>query len=147
MKKFIALLAAAAVIFSFAACGSQPGDATTTATPADTTAAGKQVVYEEAGAGATEFVFVAMLQDETRYFKVKTDKTSLGEALQDAGLIAGEKTQAGLMVSTVCGVTLDYNADHAYWALYAGGAYADRGVEQYEITPGAEYRFEYTPNP
>ena len=105
----------------------------------------------EKGEGKTAFNFeVTDLDGKTTKFLVKTDKTIVGEALLEVGLIAGEEGPYGLMVSSVNGISADYNKDKAYWAFYANGEYATKGVDQTEIDPTATYAFVkevLNPNP
>ena len=95
------------------------------------------------GEGDTQFDFTVIDKDgaETK-FKVSTDKTTVGEALIDAKLIAGEDSEYGLYVKTVNGITLDYDADGMYWAFYVNGEYAMSGVDTTEINPGESYTFK-----
>ena len=100
----------------------------------------------EKGEGKTAFNFeVTDLDGKTTKFLVKTDKTIVGEALLEVGLITGEEGPYGLMVSAVNGDTADYNKDKAYWAFYTDGEYATKGVDQTEIDPTATYAFVKTP--
>ncbi len=100
----------------------------------------------EKGEGKTAFNFeVTDLDGKTTKFLVKTDKTVVGEALQELGLISGENGPYGLMVDTVNGITADYNKDKAYWAFYTNGEYATKGVDQTTIDPTATYAFVKTP--
>ena len=57
-------------------------------------------------------------------FEVKTDKTTVGEALVEEGLIVGEESEYGLYVKTVNGITVDYGTDGKYWAFYVNDEYA-----------------------
>ena len=66
----------------------------------------------------------------------------MGDALTELGLIAGEESDYGLYVKTVNGVTLDYDADGAYWAFYVNGEYAQTGVDATTITEGDAYSFK-----
>ena len=75
-------------------------------------------------------------------FTINTDKKTVGEALLDKGLIAGDDSEYGLYVKTVNGVTLDYDKDGMYWAFYENGQYASKGVDSTEVTAGAEYAFK-----
>ncbi|MBQ7014545.1 MAG: DUF4430 domain-containing protein [Clostridia bacterium] len=71
--------------------------------------------------------------------EVKTDKTVVGDALLELGLIAGEAGAYGLYVKTVNGITADYDVDGSYWAFYIDGEYAMSGVDTTDITDGAVY--------
>lgn len=79
-------------------------------------------------------------------FTYHTDEEYLGKVLVDAGLVAGEDSQYGLMIQTVDGETADYNADGAYWAFYQGDEYALQGVDQTPIADGDAFRLVYTVN-
>ena len=75
-------------------------------------------------------------------FEIHTDKKTVGEALLDVGLIAGEEGEYGLFVKTVNGITVDYEEDGAYWAFYIGDEYATTGVDATDIEEGASYSFK-----
>ena len=75
-------------------------------------------------------------------FTISTDKKTVGEALLEENLIAGDNSEYGLYVKTVNGVTLDYDKDGKYWAFYVNGEYAQTGVDSTDITAGAEYAFK-----
>ena len=92
------------------------------------------------GEGSCEFKFtVTDVDGKITAFKVKTDKETVGEALIDAGLIAGEQGDYGLYVKTVNGKTLDYEKDGKYWAFYENGNYASKGVDETLIAKDVEY--------
>ncbi len=96
----------------------------------------------EIGEGNTKFTFTVTHNDGTqKTFAVSTDKTTVGEALVENGIIAGEDGQYGLYVKTVDGETLDYETDGRYWAFYVDGAYGATGVDMTDITAGATYEF------
>lgn len=92
------------------------------------------------GQGATTFTLTITFGDKTeKQYLIHTDKQTVGDALLELGLIAGEEGEYGLYVKTVDGVTADYNVDGTYWAFYIDGAYAVTGVSGTDITPGATY--------
>ena len=95
------------------------------------------------GEGKTVFTFVVTDGDgnETA-FEIHTDKATVGEALTELGLIAGEEGQYGLYVTEVNGVAADYDKDGVYWAFYVDGEYASAGVDATEVTAGAAYAFK-----
>ena len=70
---------------------------------------------------------------------VRTDKETVGEALLDLGVIAGEEGEYGLYVKTVNGITTDYDTEGTYWAFYINGEYAMSGVDSTNIEAGTEY--------
>ncbi len=95
------------------------------------------------GEGETEFAFTVVdAEGKETAFTIHTDRTVVGEALQELGLIAGEEGDYGLYVKTVNGITLDYDADGMYWAFYVDGEYAMSGVDTTEITEGGTYSFK-----
>ena len=105
----------------------------------------QQVQQDEniVGEGDISFKFIVVDADgkETE-FTVKTDADTVGKALLDANLIAGEDGEYGLYVKTVNGITADYDTDGSYWAFYINGEYATTGVDSTEIEDGATYTFK-----
>lgn len=95
------------------------------------------------GEGKTEFFFNVTDQDgkETK-FEIHTDKTTVGEALLELELIAGEDSSYGLYVKTVNGITVDYDKDGKYWAFYINGEYASTGVDSTPVKEGETYSFK-----
>ncbi|MBQ9977051.1 MAG: DUF4430 domain-containing protein [Clostridia bacterium] len=94
----------------------------------------------EVGEGGTSFVLeVTDKQGVKTCFNVKTDKTTVGEALLEEEIIAGEQGAYGLYIKTVNGVTCDFDADGYYWAFYVNGEYAMTGVDSTNIEQGQTY--------
>lgn len=121
VKKILSLVLCMALVLSLAACGAK----------------------KESGEKAFTFV-VTDLEGNEETFNITTTKATLGEALLDEGLIAGEDSEYGLMVYTVNGITADWDADQTYWALLIDGEYANTGVSQTNITAGSTYSFVLT---
>ena len=95
------------------------------------------------GEGAKSFTMEVVDKDGGKVtFTVKTDADTVGKALLDQGVIAGENSSYGLYVKTVNGVTVDYDKDGKYWAFYVDGEYAATGVDSTDITAGATYTFK-----
>lgn len=127
----------AVIALTMVGCGSEKKNDTP---PVSTTESVQKTVV---GEGKTVFEFsVTHLDGKTAAFEVHTDKKTVGEALLDAELIAGEDGQYGLYVKSVDGETLDYDKDGKYWAFYENGSYAAKGVDQTEITDGVRYEFK-----
>ena len=100
---------------------------------------------KELGKGATQFSFIVVDKDGNKTaFLINTDKTTVGDALLELDLIAGDESEYGLYVKTVNGVTLDYDKDQMYWAFFVNGEYATSGVDTTDIDENAEYKFEAT---
>ncbi|MBR6548109.1 MAG: DUF4430 domain-containing protein [Clostridia bacterium] len=144
MQSWLSLLLCAVLIAAvalLAGCGE-----TKTQTPTDanrSTVVVSQAGLNQVGQGATSFYFdVVDGEGNTTKFQVLTDKTLVGEALMDNGLINGDQGDYGLYVKTVNGITADYDVDQTYWAFYVNGEYATSGVDTTTITPGATYMFK-----
>lgn len=110
---------------------------------ATTGAAAEEIT--KVGEGEKEFTFIAKDADgkETK-FLVKSNAATVGAALLDAGLIAGDPSEYGLYVKTVNGITLNYDTDKMYWAFYVGDTYASTGVDSTELVAGTTYSFVAT---
>lgn len=94
------------------------------------------------GEGNTVFPFSVVDKDGSETtFEIHTDKETVGEALLEVGLIAGDNSEYGLYVKTVNGITVDYDTDGMYWAFYVNGEYAMSGVDTTPITEGESYSF------
>ncbi len=97
----------------------------------------------ELGDGGTQISFTVVDVDgKESHFVIYTDKTTVGEALMEHGLIEGEQGEYGLYVKTVNDITLDYEKDGKYWAFYIDGKYANSGVELTEISETEKYYFK-----
>lgn len=95
------------------------------------------------GEGNTSFAFsVTDADGNVTSFEIHTEKATVGEALLELELIAGDDSEYGLYVKTVNGITLDYDKDGKYWAFYVDGEYATSGVDTTQITDGASYAFK-----
>lgn len=150
MNKALSVLVCLVLLFALglSGCGSTAAPETTAAAadPVETTAAAQTDSTENAqesnvlGEGSTVFTLtVTDLDGKETSFEIHTDKETVGEALLDAGLIAGEEGQYGLYVTTVNGITLDWDKDGKYWAFYIDGEYATTSLDLTDIAPGASY--------
>ena len=112
----------------------------------------KSGIWEEAtylrdmtfGNGAKTVVVEVKAVDQMVTFTIKTDKTMVGEALMEHGLITGEQGAYGLYVKQVNGMTADYDVDQTYWAFYVNGEYGGTGVDMTEINEADTYQLELT---
>lgn len=81
----------------------------------------------------------------TASFTVSSEAENLRAALEQVdGLIEGEESAYGLMVSTVDGETADYARDQSWWCLTKDGEWIDTGVDSTMISDGEHYEFTYT---
>ncbi len=136
MLKTTSLLLAFVMLLTFAACGTKDvGGLWENATyTADTTL----------GDGAKTVKVEVKAEDKAVVFTVKTDAETVGAALLDEKLIAGEDSTYGLYVKTVNGITADYDTDKAYWAFYVDGQYAMSGVDTTTIDESVVYGLVYS---
>ena len=140
LNKLLALLLALVMVLALAACGNKAQDNGGAGDDANVVTDGTVADGATVGKGATAFtVEVAQLDGTSITFTVNTDKATVGEALLELGIVAGDDTEYGLYVKTVNGVTLDYDTDGAYWAFYINGEYAMTGVDATNIEAGAIY--------
>ena len=111
------------------------GTAATTEAPTDG--------VTELGEGSTVFDFTVVAKDGAeKKYRIKTDKTIVGEALSELGLIEGEEGPYGLYVKKVNGILADYDTDGTYWAFYVNGEYGMTGVDKTDIVDDASYAFK-----
>jgi hypothetical protein len=96
------------------------------------------------GEGAKTFTLEIKVKEHLVTFTVSTDKSTVGDALLELGLISGDMGQYGIYVKNVNGMTADFDVDGSYWALYINGSASMNGASTVEIKAGEIYRFEYT---
>jgi hypothetical protein len=96
------------------------------------------------GDGAKTVVVEVKAQEKTVTFTIKTDKDTVGAALLEHGLIAGDEGPYGMYVKVVNGMSADYDVDQRYWAFYTNGEISMTGVDVTAITEGATYRMVYS---
>ena len=95
------------------------------------------------GEGEKSFTFTVVDGDGNEVScEVKTDKTIVGDALIELGLLYGEAGPYGLYVKNVNGITADYDSTGTYWAFYIDGEYAMSGVDSTDIVEGSVYTFK-----
>ena len=137
----IVLIAVVALVI--AGCSDNTKTGTLTEPPVSTTSAEDSVAVTDVGEGQTSFTFIVVdTEGNETTFNVKTDKTIVGDALSDAGLIAGEESEFGLYVKTVNGITVDFDKDGKYWAFYVDDEQSPVGVDSVEIEEGKTYSFK-----
>ncbi len=155
MKKVLSLILTLVLIVCLGSCGvteapnlPQNGTDVPEVTQ-DDTAAGiwKNATYfedTEFGEGSKTVAVEVKAEGKTVTFTIKTDKDTVGAALLEHNLIAGDESEFGLYIKVVNGITADYDVDQSYWAFYIDGEYAMSGADTTEITEGAVYQLAYT---
>ena len=96
------------------------------------------------GEGASTIYVQVKVNDNSVTFTVNTDKTVLGDALLELGIIDGDVEDYGLYVKYANGIRADYDKDKAYWAFYENGEYLMTGVDSTDITNGGHYEIVYS---
>ncbi len=106
------------------------------------TPASAEIVAEKTvGEGQTTFT-LSIINGEnkaTRY-TVKTDKTILGDALVENGLVEGVEGPYGLYITSAGGIRAEGTA---WFAVYIGEEQAPTGVDGITLTAGGSYALVY----
>ena len=97
---------------------------------------------EEAAPGVSFTVEVTDLEGNVTTTELTSDKPTVGEALQEKGILDGEEGVYGLYIKSVNGIELDWDRDQKYWAFYVDGEYALAGADQTELVAGSVYAFK-----
>ena len=156
MKKLISAIASLTLAACLlAACGSSassaaPESASSEAVSSEVVsseaASSEAVSGEESSEAAAEATFTVVDADgnSTEIALSITEGEKLSDALAAADVISEEEAAAGF-VTTVYGITADYNADGAWWCLTdAAGEMTTVGVADIELHNGDSYAFTYT---
>ena len=161
MKKVISVIASLALAACLlAACGNSASSAASESVSSEAVssevvsseavsseaASSEAVSGEESSEAAAEATFTVVDADgnSTEIALSITEGEKLSDALVAAGVISKEEAAAGF-VTTVNGVTADYNADGAWWCLTdAAGEMTTVGVADIELHNGDSYAFTYT---
>lgn len=140
------LLAACGSSASSAASESASSEAVSSEVVSSEAASSEAVSGEESSEAAAEATFTVVDADgnSTEIALSITEGEKLSDALAAAGVISEEEAAAGF-VTTVNGITADYNADGAWWCLTdAAGEMTTVGVADIELHNGDNYAFTYT---
>lgn len=140
MKKLMAWLLTLVMVLCLVACSDgQEGQTEAPETEP------YEVAATELGEGEVSFhLTVVDLDEKATVFHIHTDKTIVGEALQEQELIDGTVGEYGLYVTTVNGIVADWDKDGTYWAFYIDDQYALTGVDSTEISETANYSLVLT---
>ena len=166
MKKLISAIASLTLAACLlAACGSSASSAASESASSEAVSSGvvsseavsseaassdavssEAVSGEESSEAAAEATFTVVDADgnSTEIALSITEGEKLSDALAAAGVISEEEAAAGF-VTTVNGITADYDADGAWWCLTdAAGEMTTVGVADIELHNGDSYAFTYT---
>ena len=99
---------------------------------------------KEFGKGEKTVEVEVKVEEQSVTFTIHTDADTLGAALLEHGLIAGEDGQFGIYVKTVNGILADYDVNKSYWGFYQNGEYLMSGVDTTAIVGGEHFEIIYS---
>jgi hypothetical protein len=99
---------------------------------------------KEFGKGEKTVEVEVKVEEQSVTFTIHTDAETLGAALLEHELIAGEDGQYGIYVKTVNGILADYDVDKSYWGFYQNGEYLMSGVDTTAIVGGEHFEIVYS---
>ena len=99
---------------------------------------------KEFGKGEKTVEVEVKVEEQSVTFTINTDADTLGAALLEHNLIAGEEGQFGLYVKSVNGIVADYDVDKSYWGFYQNGEYLMSGVDTTAIVGGEHFEIVYS---
>ena len=138
MKKLLSLLLVLAVVFGFSACASKKNQAEIP--HKEEVSFEHDLYYEELGKGEKHFfVEIKFANGDYKKITVKTDKETVGEALEEVGVVKGEEGQYGLYITDVFGEHHKYEEDGLYWAFYKDNEPCEKGADQTPIEESGMY--------
>lgn len=136
MKKLLVIVLTVLLALSLAACGTKQ------TRTADAEGLIRVNDGDTLGDGKTTLTVTITGEDEKAVtVTVKTDETTVGEALESIGLIRGEEGPYGIYIHTVNQERHVYEEDGMYWAFYINGEYAATGADMTGIDSGVQYAF------
>ena len=99
----------------------------------------------EAVEGGKNVTVLIVHKDGTeKKLEYATDLEYLADLLLEKELVTGYASEEyGFTIESVDGVTADWNADGAYWALYEGEEYATTSAAGIVLTDGGLYKLVY----
>ncbi|MBQ9759754.1 MAG: DUF4430 domain-containing protein [Clostridia bacterium] len=140
MKKTLLCLFLALVCilscFSLIACKDETAD------PTETDLLWTDATYKEDktfGNGSKTVQVEVKAGDRSVTFTLKTDKTTLADALLEHQLVSGEDGAYGLYIKTVNGILADYDVDQTYWQLTKNGVDPMTGASGVTVADGEHY--------
>ena len=137
LKKIVSLLLIFIVVLAFVAC---KNEAKQDSLWANATYTNDTVL----GEGEKVLTVKVEAEGKSVIFTVKTDKTTVGDALMEHSLISGDQGDYGLYIKYVNGIKADYDTDKAYWGFFKNGEYMMTGVDTTEFESGQQYELVYT---
>ena len=141
MKKMIRSVVLVALVLSFVLCLVSCNE------KIDAEGLWKNATYrsdKEFGKGEKTVEVEVKVEEQSVTFTIHTDADTLGDALLEHELIAGEDGQYGIYVKTVNGILADYDVNKSYWGFYQNGEYLMSGVDTTAIVGGEHFEIVYS---
>ena len=141
MKKVIRSVVLVVVVLSFVLCLASCNE------KIDAEGLWENATYrsdKEFGKGEKTVEVEVKVEEQSVTFTINTDADTLGAALLEHELIAGEDGQFGIYVKSVNGIVADYNVDKSYWGFYQNGEYLMSGVDTTAIVGGEHFEIVYS---
>lgn len=88
---------------------------------------------------------IVYVDDSRDDYELRTDEEYLLDAANeiDELTIEGHNDGSYFYIDAINGVSADYTADGAYWAIYVDGAYGNYGIADQPIEDGVSYEIRY----
>lgn len=141
MKKMIRSVVLVAVVLSFVLCLVSCNE------KIDAEGLWENATYrsdKEFGKGEKTVEVEVKVEEQSVTFTINTNAETLGAALLEHELIAGEDGQYGIYVKTVNGILADYDVNKSYWGFYQNGEYLMSGVDTTAIVGGEHFEIVYS---
>ena len=91
----------------------------------------------------TVSVTVRHSDGQEKLFTLETRAETLGQALEEAGLVVGEDGPYGMYMLSVDGESVDESLQQ-WWCLTKGGQQHNQGVDSTVLTDGDAYELSFT---
>lgn len=141
MKKMIRSVVSVVVVLSFVLCLASCNE------KIDAEGLWENATYrsdKEFGKGEKTVEVEVKVEEQSVTFTIHTDADTLGAALLEHELIAGEDGQFGIYVKSVNGIVADYDVNKSYWGFYQNGEYLMSGVDTTAIVGGEHFEIVYS---
>ena len=99
----------------------------------------------ELGEGAHTIKLEVKALDKSVTLTVHSENDNLEKILVENKLVEGDNSEYGLYIKKVIGISADYDADGAYWALCKDGEMTATGASGITIADNGHYELVYTP--
>ncbi len=131
MKKILALLVAFVLTFTLGSCVKK--------TQADESSNNTVADYEDKGSGRNQFYLDICFEKGEKHYNIRTDKDTVGAALEELEIIDGEQGDYGLYILSVEGEVHKYENGGKYWSFFIGKNLAPQSVDRTKIENGTSY--------